>query len=240
MKVKKDDTAAHTATPSTKPVSKGQIGKLADNLSERISKNAEEIPSEVFQQILGDESLIEEMYQSVFRRVQAITKVVVIRMGIVKPTGPTTVQEAVKAGRYDDHYRYLENEVNAKIFANWPKDLPEREIFIGLIPDGEFIPKRGVEEYWAERGYYIPEHADAYLQQLMCDIPENKMPTQLSDKYLVAYTPEASFRDEDGAPCCLFVFRNGGRRRLYMVFGHDDWYGRWGFILCKKPSAPEA
>lgn len=240
IKMKDQNDAAKTATP-LEPVTEGQIGKLNQNTTARLLKHKDEIPSDVFQQILGDKTLIDEIHSAVRRRVQAITNVFVVSMGTVKPAGPTTVDDTVKNGNYTGHYSYLKNKVNAKIFENWPKDLPEKEIFLGLVPKGETIPKGGAKQYWAERGYDVmSEYADAYLHQLMCDIPEDRMPAELKDKYIVAYTDKPSFRVVDGDACRLWVYRNDADRELSLVFENDGWSDRWAFVLCKKPSATEA
>jgi hypothetical protein len=231
----KNDAAA-TATPLTE----GQIAKMNQNLTAKFLKHKNEISSDVFQQILGDKTFFNDVWKSAIDRARAITNVLTINMGPVKPAGSKTVKDAVKNGHYTDHYSYLEDEKNAKIMANWPKDLPEREIFIGLVPSGEVVPKGGVQEYWAQRGYQIPQHADVYLHQLMCNVPEEKMPAELKDKYLVAYTDTPNFRDGFGRGCRLAVNRDDSRRKLDLTFERGDWSGGWGFMLCKKTSETEA
>ncbi len=231
--------AAKTATPF-KPVNEGQIVKLNQNITAKLLKHKDEIPSDVFQQVLGDKTLLDDICSDVMRRVRTITKVVTFHMGKVKPAGSTTVDDAVKNGHYTGHYSYLENEKNAKIMANWPKDLPEVEIFLGLVPSGEVVPKGGVKEYWSERGYEIPENSDAYLHQLMCDVTEDQMPVELKGKYIVAYTPTSNFRSGFGNGCRLYAHRNGSNRKLSVVFESDGWRDFWAFLLCKKTSETEA
>ncbi len=231
----KNDAAA-TATPLTE----GQIAKMNQNLTAKFLKHKNEISSDVFQQILGDKTFFNDVWKSAIDRARAIINVFAINMGPVKPAGGTTVENAIKNGHYTDHYSYLENEVNAKIMANWPTDLPEREIFIGLIPSGEIIPKGGVQEYWQKRGYEIPKHADAYLQQIMCNVPESEMLKELQGKYLVAYTDTPSFRNGHGFECRLFVDRFGSRRRLSMTFEFSDWHDSWAFLLCKINSESQS
>ncbi len=233
MKEKND--AAKTATPF-KPVNEGQIGKLNQNVTAKLLKHKDEIPSDVFQQMLGDKTLLNDIYSDVMRRVRVITNVITFHMGKVKPAGPTTVDDAVKNGHYTGHFGYLKNKKNAKIMENWPKDLPEVEIFFGLVPSGEVIPKSSVKEYWAQRGYEIPKHADAYLHQLMCNIPTKEIQKELQEKYLVAYTDTPNFRDRDGLMCRLYVDQNDSDRELVLVFELGGWHDDWVFLLCKKTS----
>ena len=168
-----------------------------------------------------------------------LPNVLTINMGPVKPSGSTTVDDAIKNGHYAGKYIYLENEVNANIFKNWPNDLPEREIFIGLVPIGKVIRQGGVQKYWAEGGYEIPQYADAYLHQLMCNVPEAEMPKELQGKCLVAYTDTPNFRYEHGGGCILCVSFGDFGRGLSVTFGSDVWSDRWGFVLCKKTSETE-
>ncbi len=157
----------------------------------------------------------------------------------VKPS--FSIEDALAQGHYNDHYGYLKDEKNAQVFRNLPKDLPEELICIKPVPTGEFVPKgtENVKKFWEDRGYELVPHADAYLVQLMADVPEDKMPPDLKGQHIVAYTETPSFRDEDGYECCLFVYRRDvGYRKLGMARGDARWHVTWAFVLRKiiKPS----
>ena len=64
-------------TPSTEPLSEGQITKLNQNMTAKLLKHKNELPSNLFQQILGDETLLDEMYASIRKRVDAISNLIV-------------------------------------------------------------------------------------------------------------------------------------------------------------------
>ncbi len=151
----------------------------------------------------------------------------------VKPVTPTTVEDVIAQGNYNNPYHYLKNEVNAKIFRDRPRYLPEEEVILGIVSNGEIIPKGGVEEYWAEKGLELIPHADAYLDQLMRDNTEAQLPVELKGKNIIAYSKEPIFRYKSGLSCYLCVYRIGNFRELTIVNENDDWRGFWIFILRK-------
>ena len=56
-----------------KPVTGEQIGRLADKLTARLKKHSNQLPSNHFQEILSDDTLIDEMLASVRKRIEART-----------------------------------------------------------------------------------------------------------------------------------------------------------------------
>lgn len=155
----------------------------------------------------------------------------------VKPT-VLTMEQAINKGHYNDHFTCLKNDINTKVFRETPKNLPEEEIVLGVIPNGEYIQQGKVAEYWEQFGLELVPHSYAYLAQLMIDVPEAKMPKKLAGKHLLAYEGTPSFRLGDGTHCSLYVSRDDARRGLHMAYEHDGWIGYWCFVLRKITSSP--
>lgn len=80
-------------TPSG-PVTEGQIGKLNQNIAAKLLKNKKELPSDIFQQILGEDALIDEIYTSIRKHVEVRSNLII---RVVKVDRNRTPQEALKA-----------------------------------------------------------------------------------------------------------------------------------------------
>ncbi len=68
-----------TMTPLIKPTTEGQIGKFIEKMAAMLRKHKTDIPSNVFQQVLENNLLLEEMYASIFECAMKANKMILIR-----------------------------------------------------------------------------------------------------------------------------------------------------------------
>jgi hypothetical protein len=66
-------------TPSTKPVTAGQIGKLNAKIAARLLKHNEEFPSNLFQKALADDKIIDEIFNAIHKRAGVMVKTITIQ-----------------------------------------------------------------------------------------------------------------------------------------------------------------
>jgi len=138
-----------------------------------------------------------------------------------------TAEEATKQGHYDDYYRFISNETVKIEPAKVPKNL-HLVCFDRAIGETEYV------ELLRTEGKRPCQNAPQYLLGLMAAVPEDKMPKELRNKYLVAAEPDnrsSAFTVECGCRCFLFVYRYGGDRKLCLAYVVSRrWNDRWAFL----------
>lgn len=65
-------------TPSIKPVTEGQIGKLNQKITARLLKNKDKLPSYLFQKALADYSILDEIFEAIHKRAGVMVKTILV------------------------------------------------------------------------------------------------------------------------------------------------------------------
>ena len=195
-------------TPS-KTMTEGQITKAVGNFRAMLEKHAGEFPAEVVQAVLGDPGLAGEMLAVLRRRVEAVSKRIVRKIGVIRNR---SAQEALKAtGRA----QYRTGEV---VNAMPNGENAEEEIFLfklDLSKRGGWISDNDLMKEFDLRGLKpVDPFALAALNEADPDFADEK--------------PNAThWKDADGNWCYAVFGRWDGERRVYVCRydeGLDDRY----------------
>ena len=138
----------------------------------------------------------------------------------------STVKEGIRVGHYDDHYSFITNETVPLQPVQGAKNL-HLVCFDRTIGETEYV------ELLRTEGKRPCQNAPQYLLGLMAAVPEDKMPKELRNKYLVAAEPDnrsSAFTVECGCRCFLYVRRDVGYRGLRLSFVGRVWYGYCAFL----------
>ncbi len=81
-------------TPSTEPITEGQIGKLSEVLAAKLRKHKNELPTNISQDVLGDPMLADKLFE-VFRRLVEVRSKMIVRTLTVNRT--RSAKEALTA-----------------------------------------------------------------------------------------------------------------------------------------------
>ncbi len=201
-----------TMTPSTEPVTEGQIGKLNQNLTARLLKHKNELPSNLFQQVLGDETLLDEMYASILKRVDAISNLIIRKVKVNRNRSPKEMLDATGRKQYTD----------SGVVAKMPKgEGEETEVFFFNL--GRFVNDNDLEKEYDLRGL---KPADPYSQAAV-----NEADPAFADKY-----PNGThWKDANGKWCFAAFGRWGGDgRRVDVSRIGNDWGDGWWFAGVRK------
>ena len=201
-----------TMTPSTEPVTEGQIGKLNQNLTARLLKHKNELPSNLFQQVLGDETLLDEMYASILKRVDAISNLIIRKVKVNRNRSPKEMLDATGRKQYTD----------SGVVAKMPKGEGE-EIEVFFFNLGRFVNDNDLEKEYDFCGL---KPADPYSQAAV-----NEADPAFADKY-----PNGTHWKDANGKWCFATFdhwRDGGRR-VSVGRNGDGWDDRWWFAGVRK------
>ena len=136
-----------------------------------------------------------------------------------------TVEDGIRTGHYTDHYRHITNETVPLIAVEKPKTL-------SLVCFGRTIGETDYVALLKELDKQPCRNAPNYLLGLMTTTPEDKMPEELRNKYLIAAEPTKSsvFTGKFGPRCFLCVSRRGAGRELHLVYVGGFWGDHWAFV----------
>ncbi len=193
------------------PVTDGQIGKLNQNISARLFKNKKELPSKIFQEVLGDDTLIDEIYASIRKRVEARSNFII---RVVKVNCSRSAQEAIKAtGRN----QYLTDSV--------VKAMPQgkgEETEVIFFKLGRQVSDADLDKEYELRGL---KPADPYSQAAV-----NEVDPAFADEH-----PNGThWKNADGKWCFATFYRFDDDRSVYVYFDDDDWSDSWWFAGVRK------
>ena len=136
-----------------------------------------------------------------------------------------TAETGISQGHYTDHYRFITNETVPVEPAKGPKNL-HLVCFNRIVGETEYVERLRAE------GKQPCKNAPAYLLGLMAAVPEDKMPVELRNKYIVAAEPDnksSTFVAGFGFRCFLCVSRSGAYRGLLLCVGRK-WLDNWAFL----------
>lgn len=200
-------------TPSG-PVTEGQIGKLNQNIAAKLLKNKKELPSDIFQQVLGDDTLLDEIYASIRKRVEArsnfITRVVTVNR-------KRSAKEALKAtGR--NHY------VTDSVVAKMPNGTDE-EVEVIFFNLGRFVSDNDLDKEYELRGL---KPVDPFTLAAV-----NEADPAFADE-----RPNGThWKDKDDQWCFATFDRFGDVRFVSVNRNDSDWVGRWWFAGVRKSTS---
>lgn len=201
-------------TTLQKPVTEGQIGRLNEKVRARILKHATEIPSDVFQELLGDDSLINDIFTAVRKRIDAHVDMII---RTVKVNRNRPAKEALKAtGR--------KLYVTDGVIKNMPKaEKDEDEVVFFKI--GRQVSCSELDKEYALRGL---DPADPYSQAAV-----NEADPAFADEH-----PNGTqWKDKDGN-YCYAIFNRYGDERYVFVDRHDSvWSAYWWFAGVRKSTS---
>lgn len=200
-------------TPSG-PVTEGQIGKLNQNIAAKLLKNKKELPSDIFQQVLGDDTLLDEIYASIRKRVEARSNFIIRTVTVNRKR---SAKEALKAtGR--NHY------VTDSVVAKMPNGEGEEMevIFFNL---GRFVSDNDLDKEYELRGL-IP--ADPFTLAAV-----NEADPAFADE-----RPNGThWKDKDDQWCFAAFYRFLVERRVHVRRDGDDWDDDWWFAGVRKSTS---
>ena len=193
------------------PITEGQIGKLNQNLSAKLNKHKGEIPSNLFQQLLGSDSLIDEIFACIRKRVDAISDLIVRS---VKVNRNRSAQEALKAtGRT----QYGDNDVI--------KDMPNaksEEVEVFFFKLGRYVNDNDLDKEYELRGL---KPSDPFSLSAV-----NEADPAFADEY-----PNGThWKDKGGKWCCAVFYRGDSERRLRVGWHDVGWGDDWWFAGVRK------
>jgi hypothetical protein len=210
--IKNNDTMG-TMTP-LEPVTEGQIRKLNQNISARLLKNKEELPSDIFQQVLGDDTLIDEIYASIRKRVDLRSNFIILTVKVNRNRSP---KEALIATGRNLH-------VTDSVFENMPKAESD-EVEVIFFKIGRQISDNDLDKEYELRGL---KPADPYSLAAV-----NKANPVFADEY-----QNGTHWKDVGDKWCFAAFaRWGDEYRVVVRHSDGGWGGSWWFAGVRKKKA---
>lgn len=203
-----------TMTPFN-PATDGQLGKLSEKLTARLKKNKSELPSDVFQEIiLTDDTLIDEMYDSIRKRIEARSCLV---FRTVKVDRTRSAKEALKATGRSQH-------LNDSVVSNMPKAESD-EVELVLFKIGREVTDEELDKEHELRG---TKPADPYSLSAI-----NEADPAFADK-----CPNGThWKDNNGKWCCVIFGRGGVERYVDVRRCGVRWVDVWYFAGVRKSSS---
>jgi len=199
-------------TLSKKPITDGQIGKLNQNVTAHLLKHKNEIPSDIFQQVLGDDTLIDDFYSSIMKRVEVITGMIIRKVAVNRAQSPVEMLKATGRVQYTDE----------NVVKTIPKgEGEETKVFFFKI--GRQINDNDLEKEYAVRGL---QPADPYSQAKV---------NQDDPAFADTHPNGTHWKDVKGEWCFCAFNRWGVDKRFVNVFRNDgDWDVSWWFAGVRK------
>ncbi len=202
-------------TPSG-PVTEGQIGKLCSNITARLTKKKNELPSGTFQQVLGDDTLIDEIYTAIRKRVDAISDCIIRTVKVNRKRTPKEVLKATGRTQY----------VTDSVVAKMPTGEGD-EVDVVFFKLGRFVSDNDLENEYALRGL-IP--ADPYSLAAV-----NEADPAFADEH-----PNGThWKDKDDKWCFAAFDRWYDERDVLVNRNGSDWLDDWWFAGLRK-STPQS
>jgi hypothetical protein len=192
------------------PVTEGQIGKLNQNLTARLLKHKGELPSDLFQKVLGDDTLLDEFYASIRKRVEAISDMIVRHVAVNRKRSPMETINATGRNKY----------VSNGVVAIIPKgEGEEADVFFFKL--NRYISDNDLEKEYELRGL----KPDVYAQSAV-----NEADPVFADEH-----PNGThWKDENGNWCFAAFDRDGGERGVSVYRSYGGWRGGWWFAGVRK------
>lgn len=203
----------HASTTDT--VTSGQIGRMLDRLLDKCRKNAVQLPKDIVQQILEDESdeLAREQYEALRKRVEARvearSKMIVRRVRVNRALNPEQVID--ETGR-------VRGYIDSDVLSTMPVGEGE-EVDVYFFPLKKFVSVSQYDQELASRGLVADPRAQAAVNR-----------------------DDPSFADghpngvQWGKNNCA-AFNRWDVEREVDVYRFDvDWNGFWWFGGVRKPA----
>ena len=204
-------------TPS-KPVAEAQIGKLNQNVTARLLKHKAEIPSDIFQEILGDETLIDDIHSLIRKRVEARSNMIVRSVKVDRTRTPKKVLDATGRTQY----------VSDDVVKAMPKGEGEEVEVIFFKPAKEFYKNGVISDADLEKAYalvgLVP--ADVYSQAAV-----NEADPAFADEH-----PNGTHWKDKGDNWCFATFGrwSADARFVYVRRLGSGWSDIWWFAGLRK------
>ena len=199
-------------TPSIEPVTEGQIGKFNQNVTARLLKHKAEIPSNLFQQILGDTTLIDEVHAAIRKRIDAMSNMIT---RVVSVNRKRYAQQALDAtGRK----QYVNSDV---VIAMPSGEGEEAEVIFFKL--GKYVSDANLDKEYDLRGL---KPADPYSLAAV-----NEADPAFADEH-----PNCThWKDAKGKWCfAAFDHWDGGRRSVDVSRDGGGWNDYWWFAGVRK------
>lgn len=199
-------------TLSKEPITDGQIGKLNQNVTARLLKHKAELPSDIFQQVLGDDTLLDEIYTSIRKRVEAISGLIVRIVKVNRNQSPKEMLKATGRVEYTDD----------SVVKTMPKgEGEETEVFFFKV--GRQINDNDLDKEYELRGL---KPADPYSQAKV---------NQDDPAFADTHPNGTHWKDKDGKWCfCTFRRWNDDERSVGVHRRGRDWDDGWWFGGVRK------
>lgn len=196
------------------PTTDGQIGKLNEKFAARLRKHNKELPSDIFQQLLSDDTLIDEMFISVRKRIEARSEFVT---RTVKVNRNRSAKEALKATGRNLY-------VTDSVAKNMPKAESD-EVEIILFKIGRQISDNDLDKEYELRGL---KPVDPYSLAAL-----NEADPAFADEH-----PNGTHWKDADDKWCFAAFRRWVDERRVGVDRDDDvWNDDWWFAGVRKSTS---
>jgi hypothetical protein len=199
-------------TPSIEPVTEGQIGKFNQNVTARLLKHKAEIPSNLFQQILGDTTLIDEVHAAIRKRIDAMSNMIT---RVVSVNRKRYAQQALDAtGRK----QYVNSDV---VIAMPSGEGEEAEVIFFKL--GKYVSDANLDKEYDLRGL---KPADPYSLAAV-----NEADPAFADEH-----PNCThWKDAKGKWCfATFNHWDDDGRSVSVYRCGNGWFGYWWFAGVRK------
>ena len=199
-------------TPSIEPVTEGQIGKFNQNVTARLLKHKAEIPSNLFQQILGDTTLIDEVHAAIRKRIDAMSNMIT---RVVSVNRKRYAQQALDAtGRK----QYVNSDV---VIAMPSGEGEEAEVIFFKL--GKYVSDANLDKEYDLRGL---KPADPYSLAAV-----NEADPAFADEH-----PNCTHWKDAKGKWCFAAFRHGDgdERGVSVRRSGGGWVGGWWFAGVRK------
>lgn len=195
-------------TPSL--MTAGQIGKIQELVGAGLRKA--NLPSEPVQQVLetqGDQ-IVAECVDSVRRRVEAISEMIVRRVKVDRSRTPQQILDATGRKQY----------TNCEVVKNILRGEGE-EMDVYFFKIGRWVSPVELEKEYESCGFKADPYAQAQVN--------------IDDKVFADQYPNGThWKDADGRWCFAAFSRWSGERRVYVYRCARGWIGYWWFAGVRK------
>jgi hypothetical protein len=198
-------------TPSTEPVTAGQIAKVNELLSAKMRKHEKELPSNIMQVVLGDHSLADELLDVIRKKVELQSNMIVRS---VKVDRTFSAKEALDATG--------KNQYVADSMAKSMPNATDEQVEVYFFKLGRYISMNDLEKEYQLRG-------------LVAVDPYTLAAINQSDPAFADDKPNCTqWKDVKSNWCYAYFYRGGDERYLRVGQGDDGWGGCWFFAGVRK------
>ena len=196
------------------PTTDGQIGKLNEKFAARLRKHNKELPSDIFQQLLSDDTLIDEMFISVRKRIEVRSEFVTRTVTVNRNRSAKEALEATGRNQY----------ITDSVAKNMPK-AENDEVEIILFKIGRQISDNDLDKEYELRGL---KPADPYSLAAL-----NEADPAFADEH-----PNGThWKDADDKWCCAVFDRWLGERFVRVDRDGNDWDDCWWVAGVRKSTS---